>query len=85
MSFVVNTVVIIDNECTQTKIQKDFCQNAKYVNSLLVLQNFTTVRKSGNILLTYLKAIFVRYSSEYETSDSDRKGYPKYISRCGYM
>ena len=36
------------------------------LNSLLVLQNFTTARKSGNILLTYLKALFVRYSSEYE-------------------
>jgi len=38
-----------------------------YVNSLLVLRNFTTARKSGNILLTYLKAFFfVRHSSEYE-------------------
>ena len=26
-----------------------------YVNSLLVLQNFTTARKSGNIILTYRK------------------------------
>ena len=24
-----------------------------FVNSLLVLQNFTTARKSGNIILTY--------------------------------
>ena len=29
------------------------------LNSLLVLQNFTTAQKSGNILLTYLKAIFI--------------------------
>ena len=35
----------------------------KELNSLLVLQNFTTTRKSGNILSTYLKAVFVRHSS----------------------
>ena len=45
----------------------------KIINSLLVPQNFTTGRKSSNILLTYLKAFFVRHWSEYETSDSDRK------------
>ena len=40
------------------------------------LLNFTTARKSCNILLTYLKAFFVRHSSEYETSGSDRKVNP---------
>ena len=43
------------------------------VNSLLVAQNFTTARKSSNILLTYWKAFFVRHSSEHKTWDSDRK------------
>ena len=43
------------------------------VNSLLVLQNFTIARKSGNILLAYWKAFLVRHSSEYETSDKNRK------------
>ena len=38
--------------------------NIKYVKSLLVLQNFSTARKSGNIS-HMLKAIFVRHSSEY--------------------
>ena len=40
--------------------------------SLLVLKNFSTARKSGKIS-HILKAFFVRHSSEYETSDSDRK------------
>ena len=57
----------------------------RYVNSLLVLQNSTTARKSGNIILTYLKAFFVRHSSEYKTSDSDRKVnrniYPDAVTR----
>ena len=44
----------------------------KFVKSLLVLQNFSTARKSGKIS-HILKAFFVRHSSEYETSDSDRK------------
>ena len=35
-----------------------------YVNSLLVLQNFTIARKSGNILLTYLKAFFFLFLSD---------------------
>ena len=42
------------------------------LKGLLVLQNFSTTRKSGNIS-HILKAFFVRHSSEYETSDSDRK------------
>ena len=37
--------------------------------------NFTTARKSGNILLTYLETFFILHSSEYETSDSNRKFY----------
>ena len=44
----------------------------RYVKSLLVLQNFSTARKSGNIS-HILKAFFVRHSSEYYTSDSGRK------------
>ena len=44
-----------------------------YINNLLVLQSITTAQDSGNILFTYLKAFFVRHSSEYETSDSDLK------------
>ena len=43
------------------------------MNSMLALQNFTTARKGGNILLTYVKSFFVLPSSEYETSGSDRK------------
>ena len=35
---------------------------------MLVLQNFTTARKSGKIVLTYLKAFFIWHTSEYETS-----------------
>ena len=58
-----------------------------YQKSLLVLQNFSTARKSGNISYI-LKAFFVRHSSEYETSDSDRKFieslFKIYIARCGY-
>ena len=43
-------------------------------NSLLVLQNFTTARKSGNILLTYLKAFFSSDTLQsMKTSDSDLK------------
>ena len=49
-------------------------------NSLLVLQNFTIARKSWNILVAYWKAFFVRQSSEYETSDKDRK-----VNRNGQM
>ena len=44
-----------------------------YLNSLLVLQNFTTARKSGKNYGDILKAFFVRHSSEFKTSDSDRK------------
>ena len=44
----------------------------KSVKSLLVLQNFSTAQKSGNISYI-LKAFFTRHSSDYETSDSDRK------------
>ena len=40
------------------------------LNSLLVLQKFTKARKIGNILLTSLKVLFDRHSSEY--SDCDR-------------
>ena len=43
-----------------------YFQTEHILNSLLVLQNFTTARKSGNILLTYLKAFFVRHSPEHE-------------------
>ena len=43
-----------------------------YVKSLLVLQSFSTERKSGSIS-HILKAFSVRHSLEYETSDSDRK------------
>ena len=43
------------------------------ISSLLVLQNFTTVRKSGIILSTYRKAFLIRHLSEYKTSDSDPK------------
>ena len=46
--------------------------NSRTVKSLLVLQNFTTARK--RVKISYiLKAFFVQHSSEYETSDSDRK------------
>ena len=38
----------------------------RHIDSLLILQNFNTARKSDNIILTYLKAFFVRHSSEYE-------------------
>ena len=48
-----------------------FSKKVIYVKSLLVLQNFSTARQSGNIS-QILKAFFVRDSSEYETSDSDR-------------
>ena len=44
------------------------------INSLLILQNFTTARKSGNILLTYLKAFFSSDTHQsMKTSDSDLK------------
>ena len=43
------------------------------MKSSLVLQKFTIARKSGSILLDYRTAFFVRHSSEYETSDNDRK------------
>ena len=39
--------------------------------------------KSGNIS-HILKAFFVRHSSEYETSDSDRKVAQNYIARFSY-
>ena len=43
-----------------------------YIKSLLLLQNFSRARKSGNI--SHIpKTFFVRDSSKYETSDSDRK------------
>ena len=48
-----------------------------FVNSLLVLQNFTTARIIVNILLQYLEASFVANSSEYETSDSGRNAKAK--------
>ena len=48
------------------RLCKVFVNGIGFLNSLLVIQNFTTARKSGNILLTYLKAFFVRHSSEYE-------------------
>ena len=52
--------------------------------SLLVLQNFSTARKSGNISWHTEKLFFVRHSSEYETPDNDRKVIHNYIARCGY-
>ena len=52
--------------------------------SQLVLQNFTTAQKNGNILLTYGEAFFLRHSSEYETLESDlkinRNTYPDAVS-----
>ena len=57
-----------------------------YVKSLLVLQNFTTARKSGNILLTYLnlfssdthqsKKMTFSYSDKYRTKEAF-----KYVKR----
>ena len=49
-------------------------ETLKDLKSLLVLQNFTIARKGGNILFSILKGFFfVGHSSEYQTSDSDRK------------
>ena len=39
--------------CTPKKVPYINQRYRIYVNSLLVLQNFTTARKSGNIILTY--------------------------------
>ena len=40
---------------------------------MLALQNFTTARKSGNILFTYLKAFLSSDTQSMKTSDSDVK------------
>ena len=64
---------------------KSIVNGAQFIclNSLLELQNFVTARKRGKISYI-LTAFFVRHSSEYETSDSDRKVIQNYIARCGY-
>ena len=58
-----------------------------FLNILLVEQNFTTTRNSGNNLLTYCKAFFVRHSSEHKMSDNDRKVdrniFPDAVTRDG--
>ena len=40
---------------------------------MTITTQIRTARKSGNIYFDILKAFFVRHSSEYKTSDSDRK------------
>ena len=60
----------------------------EFVNSLLILQNFTTVRKSGNILLAYLKSFFSSDAHQsMKTSDSDvkvnRNIYPDAVNVLG--
>jgi len=59
---------------------KGVCKNVstlipipKRTNSLLVLQNSTTARKSGNILLTYLKLFSSDTYQSMKTSDHDIK------------
>ena len=54
------------------------------VDILLLLQNFSAARKSGNISYVLKAFFFVRNSSEYEMSDSHRKVIQNYIARCGY-
>ena len=49
---------------------------------LVYFYNFSTARKSGNIS-HILKAFFVQRSSEYETSDSDRKVSQNLYSQVG--
>ena len=54
--------------------------------NLTSTENQYNSTKSGNIILTYiLKAFFARHSSEYKTSDSDRKVnrniYPDAVTR----
>ena len=56
-----------------------------FLRSLLVLQNSTTARKIGNILLTYLKAFssdtFVRHSSFWFSDECRTKKAFKYVKR----
>ena len=44
------------------------CNTSLYVNSLLVIQNFTSAQQNGNILKHTENLFLVRHSSEYETS-----------------
>ena len=46
---------------------------AREMVTVLSMNFFTTARNSGNILLTYWKAFFVRHSSEHKMLDSDQK------------
>ena len=43
------------------------------VKSLLALQNFIFAREGGKTFQAYSKLFFTQHSSEYETSDNDRK------------
>ena len=45
----------------------------RYLNNLLVLQNFTIARKAETFFSRTGSTFFVRHSSEYKTSDNDRK------------
>ena len=54
-------------------LESEVPYSSEYVKSLLVLQNFTIARKKREHSFSMLKAFFIRHSSEYETSDSDRK------------
>ena len=51
----------------------------RLINSLLVLQNFTTAQKSGKILLAYLKSCFFRYSLHSDECQTEKTF--KYVRR----
>ena len=62
------------NEARYSRSRKDLwnaCKRRQETNSLLVLQNFTIARRSGNILFTYWKLFSSDTHQNMKTSDSD--------------
>ena len=76
-----------DNGGLQPKNDCLTLKDLQHLNSLLVLQNFTTAQKGGNILFTYKKLFSSDTHQSMKASDGDlevsRNVYPDAVNVIG--